>query len=538
MANSSLALGSSLNLKRINKSVSSLGQSVRNAQTSSANISKSLLEGNRNKRKSLSLTSTLFRRRQEATLRREREDILEAGSVVGAVRRTGKVVMNSTKGFLGRILDYVGTILVGWAILNLPKIINLAKDLTTRMQKYFGILQDFVGGVSGFLLGFGQRVGEVFTSLSGFRFDTVKDFFDKNLEKLKTSFSKLQNTVNNFVLKFKSIDTADKLLDYFNMKISDFEIPGLNKFLETLGVKKPEENGGGGRTDPGGGSTQLPDPKSAEMYRIAAALTTEGNSDQGYADMMQVVANRVASPGYGSSYTEVLGAPGQFAGVYKRGLASFKSIRSLGEASAWSGQSQATLLKVISLMTDPARQSSAASFVGGALEFRGSPATVRAVNSDNDPNNNIQADRNGIIPGTVWRGTDQDNQFITSNPPGAAYIPIRPGGAAPFNLPKAKPANSLNLKTGSSIEYTKEEIEELKKANPGMNFNFSGILPNRRGLYGSSSIAQAPTNLLVIKETVRVKQPTTRQPQQQKTFEAPIAMVNNTWDKMQFTALT
>ena len=129
MANSTLALGSSLNLKRINKSVNSLGESVRRAQTSSANISKSLIESNRNKRKSLALTSTLFRRRREANLRREREDILEAGSVVGAVRRTGKVVMNSTKGFLGRILDYLGTVLIGWAVLNLPKIISMAQDL-------------------------------------------------------------------------------------------------------------------------------------------------------------------------------------------------------------------------------------------------------------------------------------------------------------------------------------------------------------------------------------------------------------------------
>ena len=144
MANSTLALGSSLNLKSINRSVNSLGESVRKAQSSSATITKSLRESNRDKRKSLSLGSNLFRKRREATLRREREDILEAGKVTGIVRRTGKVAMNSTKGFLGRILDYVGTVLVGWSILNLPKIIKLVTDVTKRMQKYFGILQDFV----------------------------------------------------------------------------------------------------------------------------------------------------------------------------------------------------------------------------------------------------------------------------------------------------------------------------------------------------------------------------------------------------------
>ena len=137
MANSSLAFRSSLNLRSIRKSLSGLGESVRTAQSSASSITTSIRESNRNKKKSLSLASTLFRRRREATLRKEREDILEAGSVSGSVKRAGKVVMNSTKGFLGRILDYLGTVLIGWAINNLPKIIDLAEKLIKRMQKYF-----------------------------------------------------------------------------------------------------------------------------------------------------------------------------------------------------------------------------------------------------------------------------------------------------------------------------------------------------------------------------------------------------------------
>ena len=74
----------------------------------------------------------------------------------------------------------------------------------------------------------------------------------------------------------------------------------------------------------GGSAGPYPDPKSAEMYRIAAALYTEGTSDQGYADMMEVVANRKAM-GYagGGSYTDILAAGTgginvAFAGVWKQ----------------------------------------------------------------------------------------------------------------------------------------------------------------------------------------------------------------------------
>jgi len=517
MANSTLALGSSLNLKSINRSVNSLGESVRKAQSSSATITKSLRESNRDKRKSLSLGSNLFRKRREATLRREREDILEAGKVTGIVRRTGKVAMNSTKGFLGRILDYVGTVLVGWSIVNLPKIIKLATDVSNRMQKYFGILQDFVGGVSNFFLGLPGKFGEIFNSIKFFDFGSTKELFDKTLDKLQDSFKRIYNSAIRFYNVLVSIQTADDLLDYLGMSIKDFKIPGLDKLKEMLGVETEKTEAETSTTNQTGSAGPYPDPKSVEMYRIAAALTTEGNSDQGYADMMQVVANRVASPGYGSSYTEVLAAGTaenpQFAGVWKRGAAAFKSIRSLGEASAWSGQSQATLLKVISLMTDPARQASAAKFVGGALEFRGSPATVRGVNNDNNPKNNIQADRNGIIPGTVWRGTDQDNQFIISNPPGAQYIPIRPGGAAPLNLPPKAQKVSFNPAT------------KLNAARATM-------------LASNSMQEEMPTNLLVINRTTRVTQPVARASQQEKEYNFPTAMVNSTLGQRQLTYLT
>ena len=511
MANSTLALGSSLNLKRISRSVTSLGESVRKAQMSSASISKSLMEGNRDKRKSLSLSSTLFRRRREATLRREREDILEAGSIVGAVKRTGKVVMNSTKGFLGRILDYVGSVLVGWAILNLPRIIKLASGLIERMQKYFGVLQGFVGGVSNFFLGLPGKIGEIFNGIKGFNFESVKDIFDKTLEKLQGSFQRIQNAINKFIIKFNKLKTAKDVLRELDLPENMLEIPALDQLKKVLGMEDDTQNnnqGGGTNTNQGGGNTTLPDPKSAEMYRIAAALTTEGNTDQGYADMLQVVANRVAHPGYGSSYTEVLAAGNatnpQFAGVWDKGVAAFKSIRSLGEASAWSGQSEATLLKVISLMTDPARQASAASFVKGALEFRGSPQNVKG-------NPRIAADAEGFIPGSVWRGTAQDNQFLMD--------PSKGDPLMPDNLP-------------AKITLPKPQSPDQK-----VSFNSSNQLNAARANTLLASAQETPTNLLVLKirETEIVNQTNTQgQQQNSNTYSARV----NTLEQRQLTYLT
>lgn len=298
MANSTLALGSSLNLKSINKSVNSLGESVRKAQSSSATISKSLLESNRDKRKSLALGSSLFRKRREATLRREREDILEAGKVTGIVRRTGKVVMNSTKGFLGRILDYVGTLLVGWAILNLPKIIKLATNLTERMQKYFRILQDFVGGVSNFFLGLPQRFGEILTSITNFGFDNLKTTFDGYLDSMQTIFKRMQLQVSRFIIKLQSLDTPEKILDHLDMSIKDFEIPGLDKLKEMLGVETEETETETSTTTstPSGPAGPMGTAYGVDVAKLATAT---GAAEGTYSSIGQYVNLGGREKGYG-----------------------------------------------------------------------------------------------------------------------------------------------------------------------------------------------------------------------------------------------
>ena len=70
----------------------------------------------------------LFSKRREAVRRREKEDQIEASRVGGIFRRTAKVIGSSTKGFLGRIMDFLGTILVGWIVTNLPIIIETVKN--------------------------------------------------------------------------------------------------------------------------------------------------------------------------------------------------------------------------------------------------------------------------------------------------------------------------------------------------------------------------------------------------------------------------
>ena len=135
---------STINLDSIKKSLSGLTESIKGAQKQSEQISENVQKRNREKREGLSMSSKLFARRRDNQRRKEKEDLLEASGVMGSLRAGRRMIQRTTKGFLGRILDFLGTVLIGWTIMNLPKIIKLAEGVMKRLKKYFDVLNKFI----------------------------------------------------------------------------------------------------------------------------------------------------------------------------------------------------------------------------------------------------------------------------------------------------------------------------------------------------------------------------------------------------------
>lgn len=195
MASTTLAYKSSLRISTLSKSVASVGKVFESAAQTTSNIALTLSNQNEIKRKSISSRNKYFLARREAVRRREQESIIEASSISGAIKRTGKVVAESTKGFLGRILDFVGTLMVGWLLLNLPRIIDGAKKLIERMQKLVTTLSSAVGNVTDFLFSFGQMLGGILIDVSSFNFGNIKNTISDGMSNMNESLRKLENDV-------------------------------------------------------------------------------------------------------------------------------------------------------------------------------------------------------------------------------------------------------------------------------------------------------------------------------------------------------
>ena len=194
---------SSISIKSIGDSVQKFSKSLRGARKNADQAIKTIRQKNIFKRGLVRNDDLYFRKRQENIRRKDREDELEASSVQGAPKTQGTILGKSTRGFLGRILDFLGILLIGWAISNLPKIIQGIEGLIKRISSVTGILSLFVDGIKFVLGGIGTIISNALSSLMRFDFLTQKKEIEAGIEGATTGLSQSVNEINQASAQFQ-----------------------------------------------------------------------------------------------------------------------------------------------------------------------------------------------------------------------------------------------------------------------------------------------------------------------------------------------
>ena len=219
---------SSLGIDRIRKSITSLTLGLEAIGSKSRDLLKQTRDTNEFKRKLIRQDGEFFKRRRENALRKQREDELEASTVTGVTKRQGSLVQKSTRGFLGRILDFLGILLLGWALTNLPKIIAAFEKLFGLIKRVVGVLSGFVEGVKDFLVGIGTGISNFLDIFRRFNFSED----DKNIR------DTLEQSTNNLTLLNKDF------LESVNQFANDPDINSAGEVAEQIGVVDGDGAGG------------------------------------------------------------------------------------------------------------------------------------------------------------------------------------------------------------------------------------------------------------------------------------------------------
>jgi len=174
---------SSISINIIRDSISGLSKGISNFRQNANQILLTTQNNNNFKRTLTRKDNDFFNRRRENVLRKQREDELESASVSGVARKQGNLFQQSTRGFFGRILDFLGVLLIGWALQNLPKLIAAFEKLFKLISTVVEVMGGFIKTITGFLTGIATGIGNLFGVLNRFDFaetgNKLKELIDK-----------------------------------------------------------------------------------------------------------------------------------------------------------------------------------------------------------------------------------------------------------------------------------------------------------------------------------------------------------------------
>ena len=201
-------LRSSISINSIRDSVSNFSKGLAESNAVANQIVEKTRQNNLFKSTLIRKENDYFRKRRENVRRKDREDELESTSITGITKKEGNIIQRSTRGFLGRILDFFGIILIGWFVNTLPKILKAIQALISRIQKFIGLLTGFIDGLKDFFTGIGEGIRTAFESLPKFDLDSIKSEVDETIQKLVGGLGRLQQ---DFVAAARDFGRPEKL---------------------------------------------------------------------------------------------------------------------------------------------------------------------------------------------------------------------------------------------------------------------------------------------------------------------------------------
>ena len=162
-----------LSSNRLFKTADTLEKNATQSRKISKNIGKTLEGQSLFKKQSIAKKENIYQKRKDGIRRRNQRDLFEASKSTNTVQKIGKVVSNSSKGFLGRILNAISIAMVGWAVLNLPKIIFLADQLGERIGKVVKVMNSFMTNTFSIIREMGSLSATLLRDLATFDFSEM-----------------------------------------------------------------------------------------------------------------------------------------------------------------------------------------------------------------------------------------------------------------------------------------------------------------------------------------------------------------------------
>ena len=180
-----------INIKKIAADTGAVRSSILSSQKSIQNINNAFLNKTKIRSEIFQRRQELNRRRLENESRREQEDVLEYSKMSSISKTPGLALARTGKSFLGRIMDFISNLAIGWLLYNLPTWIGMAKEFAGRVVKLGNIIGTIVSSASGIVISLGQGLVNIVGDIAKFNFAALPNDVFSAFNQVQTNIDKM-----------------------------------------------------------------------------------------------------------------------------------------------------------------------------------------------------------------------------------------------------------------------------------------------------------------------------------------------------------
>ena len=241
------ALQSNLNIKNIGRSITSLTKGIQSSQKTVVSIQEQQKKRGNFLRSLTRSDSSFFTKRQENIKRKNREDEIEASDVTqGTLKQQGSAQSRSGRGFLGRLLDILGIVVVGFFT---TKLVPLLPTLTLLVKLMGGVLnvgRTFTDTISEFVVSIEEGITGAFSKMKKVEIEDQANKASGELEDMGNRFTKMNLDFQAFIQRIQDGRGFLGLLIDQNGDPLDVALAGLGQnddMMKDLGLETDKNEG-------------------------------------------------------------------------------------------------------------------------------------------------------------------------------------------------------------------------------------------------------------------------------------------------------
>tara|TARA_B100001093_G_scaffold520059_1_gene612357 strand:- start:1000 stop:2328 length:1329 start_codon:yes stop_codon:yes gene_type:complete len=152
------------------------------------------------------------KKKLEKDKRREEEESLEQ-TKKSKQKPSAKKTMSRGGGILQRLISFISTIIVGWVVVNLPKIIDSVKGVIKKIKDIYDKIVGLFGSFGEFFSGIKDIIGNVINKLKNIDFSKIGEKIKEKITGLKDGFTNMIDKIKGGlnIIRGKKKEDPNKL---------------------------------------------------------------------------------------------------------------------------------------------------------------------------------------------------------------------------------------------------------------------------------------------------------------------------------------